>query len=107
MRVEIRPSSTHHIVIRLEGDFDSFTAAGARERIEAIVATTSGDPIVDLSGVEFLDSAGAGALVYLHKKLIPQNRSLSLIGVAGQPFDLMELLRLSEVFSINQISVNR
>jgi anti-sigma B factor antagonist len=49
------------MVLRPEGEIDAMTVAPFRRALEQLA--TSGQIIVDLSDVEFVDSAGLGALV--------------------------------------------
>lgn len=94
-------------VVVLEGEFDALSAPVTRAEFERIVDAGSGDLIVDLSGVTFMDSSGAGALVFLYKRLVGQKRALQLVGVAGQPLELLELLRISATIPVNQTMVIR
>jgi anti-anti-sigma factor len=94
-------------VIVLEGEFDALSAPVTRSEFERLVTEETGDVMVDLGGVTFMDSSGAGALVFLHKRLVGQKRALELVGVSGQPLDLLTLLRITHVIPVNQSVVIR
>lgn len=49
------------VVIRVEGDLDSFTAAGLRQAFGRVLGRPG--TIVDISEVPFVDSSGLGALL--------------------------------------------
>jgi anti-anti-sigma factor len=90
-RAAIASVSTLTIVAR---DFDANVAPALRIRFERCVDDESGDVKVDMSTVNFIDSAGIGALVYLFKGLVAKGRRMELEGLHGQPFKLIKLLRI-------------
>jgi anti-sigma B factor antagonist len=70
------------VVLSVHGDVDALTAP---RLTEALLGTQSGHPaavIVDLTGVEFLASAGMTALVTAHQQLSP---SVQFMVVADGP----------------------
>jgi len=61
-------------------------------------AAASGDDIVvDMSRVEFIDSSGVGAIVFMYKRLVSGGKMLKLSGVRGQPLQLLTYLRLNDL----------
>ncbi len=44
-------------------------------------------------------SSGVGALVFLYKRLVAQERDMVLIGLQGQPRDMLRLLRIDRTVS--------
>lgn len=107
MKVNVYQQPRDAIVLSLEGEFDALSAPDVRARFDRVIADEAGDVILDLGGVTFMDSSGAGALVYLHKKLVGTERTLELVGVVGQPLDLLTLLRIKNVIPVNQRAVVR
>jgi anti-sigma B factor antagonist len=55
--------------------------------------------VLDLTGVEFVDSSGLGALIHMHKTLEPQGR-LALCNVDPKVAQLFKVTRLERVFTI-------
>jgi len=82
-------------VLKVEGDFDAAAVRQLRPQIEAL-ATTGRSVTVDLSSVEFIDSSGVGALVFLHKRLVAAGQKLVVTGLKGQPLELLSYLRLAD-----------
>ena len=82
-------------VLTVDGDFDAAAARDLRPRIEGL-ALTPGDVTVDMSSAEFIDSSGVGALVYLHKRLVAAGHRLKVVGLKGQPLELLTYLRLAD-----------
>jgi anti-anti-sigma factor len=66
-------------VLHPTGDVDAYTAPDLRADLHA--ATGSGAPVVvvDLSDVTFIDSAGLGALVGAHRRMLEAEGRLRLV----------------------------
>ncbi len=86
---------------QLKGDFDALTVDSLRPLLDAIVNTDTCDVHIDLSQVEFIDSSGVGALVFLFKRLRSKNRHLTLGGATGQPLDLLKYLRIDRSIKLH------
>ena len=68
----------------------------------AVVDTVQGGDrrlLVDLSGVDFLDSSGLGALVSILKALGAQG-SMAVCGAQGAVLSLFKLTRMDKVFTL-------
>ena len=89
-----------HLVVVLEGEFDALAVAEIRPELEQIQHAHAGNVIVDLSKVSFIDSSGIGALVFLYKRLVERGSNLALLGVKGQPSELLHMLRIDRVILI-------
>lgn len=89
-------------MIASAGNIDIDTTPRLRESLrEAIQTETDTSLTVDLTSVDFIDSAGLGALVWAHKQLAAQDRSLSLvIRQDGQVARVMRMTGLDRLFSI-------
>lgn len=55
--------------------------------------------VLDLNGVEFVDSSGLGALIHMHKTFQPQGR-LAVCNVDPKVSQLFKVTRLDRVFAI-------
>lgn len=89
-RVELqeRPGMT---ILELEGDLDSSTAPAFREKVEQAAGTEPAQLVVDLTGVEYLSSAGLRVLVFARQKM-GDDVALLLVG-AGEA--VAETIRLT------------
>ena len=56
--------------------------------------------IIDLGGVDYIDSSGLGTLVAIHKRALQNGGSVVIKGLHGLVKDLFELTRLDKVFEI-------
>jgi anti-anti-sigma factor len=82
----------------IDGHFDAGYLGQFRERIDSLAEAT-GDVMLDLSRVTFVDSTGIGALVILHKRLVARGHRLKVSGLRGQPLQLFVNLKLIPVLS--------
>lgn len=87
-------------VICLRGRFDSDAVGQARSRLEHSVTDYWGDVYVDLSAATFIDSSTLGSLVFLFKRLAVRKRKMVLIGLTGQPRQVIEYLRIDHVIDV-------
>ena len=70
--VTIAPSGA----IAIRGEIDLLTGPSVEAALHEVIAAGSGDVVVDLAGVEFMDSAGLNVFVRAYKDLIGQDRRL-------------------------------
>ena len=56
--------------------------------------------ILDLSRVEFMDSAGCGVLLWLHKELLQRGGRLTVRGVVSSVQAMFDILRIERVLHI-------
>jgi len=89
-------------LIEAIGEVDLTTAPQLREALMAAVGVTEGHSvIVDLSRVDFIDSAGLALLVEARKKLSPQGRVLNVLLTSGrQPERVLKLGRFDTIMTL-------
>ncbi|NOH79705.1 STAS domain-containing protein [Vibrio sp. RE86] len=86
----------------INGNLDADGSRHAQPHIDEIIAEESQRDIeIDFSQVQFLDSSGVGALVYLYKRLIERQRNMRIENVSGQPLEIMNLLRIDQAIPVN------
>jgi len=101
MKVHKEASVDGKMVIRLVGDFDALGAKLIRTDFEEISVSNQFERVViDISGVDFMDSSGVGAIVFLYKRLLANASVMEITGVRGQPAELLQLLRIGEAIPI-------
>lgn len=91
---------TNPTVIVVDGDMDALAIKQLRSEFENVAENDDRDVSVDMSQVEFIDSSGIGALVFLFKRLTAAGRALDIRGVHGQPRDLFSLLRIGKTIPV-------
>ena len=88
-------------VVAVGGEIDVYTAPQLRERLNDLVADGQYHLVVDMQGVEFLDSTGLGVLVGGLKKVRAHNGSLQLICSQDRLLKIFRITGLAKVFTIH------
>lgn len=87
-------------VVRLTGEIDVTTAARLREYLAGVNAAEAGI-VVDLTGVEFLDSAGLGVLVGALKRTRARGATMHLVCPCRRIRDVLAVTGLTRLFRIH------
>lgn len=88
-------------VIKLTGRFDFNTHREFRGAYEPLVGdSTIRTVVVDLSGVDYLDSSALGMLLMLRDKLGGANKEVALAGVRGNVKQVLDIANFSKLFPI-------
>jgi anti-anti-sigma factor len=88
------------VTLRLKGVLDAATWESLREGLERIASAPSGDVVLDLTNVSFIDGPAVGAIAFLFKRLAGKDRRLSVVGVSGQPLALLRDHGLTRVLRL-------
>lgn len=99
------PVTASQQTLVLSGPFDALAAERLRPEFARHADHGQGDLVLDLAGVDFIDSSGVGAIVFLYKRLVGQRRGLLLTGVRGQPRDLLRFLRIDRTIPVRDAPV--
>ena len=100
MRIETRPGPDALIAEVAEARIDAASAIQFKDAMRAAVAEGEGRVVLDLSGVEFIDSSGLGAIVAVMKMLAPE-RKLDLAAPTANVQRVLRLTRMDSVFAIH------
>lgn len=87
-------------VIAVSGEIDVYTAPRLRETLISLVDAGNYRLIVDLEGVEFLDSTGLGVLVGGLKRVRAHDGAIDLVCTQGRILRIFRITGLSKVFNI-------
>jgi anti-sigma B factor antagonist len=85
------------IVVAVAGDVDIQTAPQLRECLDALVADGRMAVVVDLAGVNFLDSSALGVLIAVQRQLIDAGGELRLARPRPHVRKIFGITRLTEV----------
>ena len=88
-------------VLAVTGEVDVYTAPRFRERLIELVTDGKRRIVVDLEGVDFLDSTGLGVLVGGLKRLRSHDGDLSLVCSQTRILKVFEITGLTKVFAIH------
>lgn len=90
-----------HTVLSVKGEVDVYTAPRLRERLVELVTDGKRKIVVDLEGVDFLDSTGLGVLVGGLKRLRSNDGEMTLVSTQSRILKVFEITGLTKVFSIH------
>src|SRR5918912_4014887 len=90
-----------HSVVDVKGEIDVYTAPKLREKLIELVSDGSYDIVVNLEGVDFLDSTGLGVLVGALKRVKAHDGSLSLVCTQDKIPKIFKITGLTKVFEIH------
>jgi anti-sigma B factor antagonist len=88
-------------VISVSGEIDVYTAPSLRERLNELVASGHYNLVVDMEGVEFLDSTGLGVLVGGLKRVRSHDGTLRLVCAQEKILKVFRITGLTKVFPIH------
>jgi anti-sigma B factor antagonist len=87
-------------VVALRGELGEADAASVAAALAAVAARTP-EIIVDLAGLEFIDSSGLAALVLVRVQARQAGGDLLLAAPHDQVLQVLGVIRLAEVFSVH------
>ena len=88
-------------VVAVGGEIDVYTAPKLRDTITDLVASGAYHLVIDMEGVEFLDSTGLGVLVGGLKKVRAHDGSLQLVCNQDRLLKIFRITGLAKVFTIH------
>ena len=69
------------LIVRLSGDLDHSAAKGIRAELDALIAQSSIKKLIlDLNGLEFMDSSGIGLIIGRYKLMKRRGGSVAVCG---------------------------
>lgn len=87
-------------VLTVRGDVDVYTAPRFREQLIDLVSRGERHIVVDLEGVDFLDSTGLGVLVGGLKRVRSHEGEMVLVCTKSRILKVFEITGLTKVFTI-------
>jgi anti-sigma B factor antagonist len=96
--LEVDESRAPYTVLSVKGEIDVYSAPRLRERLVELVSQGHRQIVVDLEGVDFLDSTGLGVLVGGLKRLRSHDGELSIVCSQSRILKVFEITGLTSVF---------
>jgi anti-sigma B factor antagonist len=90
-----------HTIVEVVGELDVHTAPALREQLADLIAEGNHHLVVDLQGVDFLDSTALGVLVGGLRRVHPHDGSLQLVCTQERILKIFHITGLINVFSIH------
>ena len=94
-RVEVRTDG-RAAIITVSGELDLASAPSLASEIEQASRSDSALLVLDLRGLEFMDSTGLSVIIKAHQRLSEQGRDLCLIRGPQQVQRLLDLTGVAE-----------
>jgi anti-sigma B factor antagonist len=90
-------------VVRVVGEIDVATAPELRDALHRLLDHGAHAIVIDLSGVNFLDSSGLGVLLGVHKRLLEQGDApLRLTQAPAAVVRVLEITGLDRTFTLER-----
>lgn len=99
MRQEIKVQD-NQIMVKLFGSLYVEEAAVLRESLIKYIEQGYKDFVIDVGGVDYIDSSGLGVLVAIQKRALQKAGGVTICNLRGLVQELFELTRLTKVFKI-------
>jgi anti-sigma B factor antagonist len=100
LKLETRDENGRTIV-KVGGEIDVYTAPKLREQLIDLVSSGAYHLIVDMEGVDFLDSTGLGVLVGGLKRVRAHEGTLRLVCTQERILKIFRITGLTKVFPIH------
>lgn len=88
-------------VIELTGILDLGTVNKLRLALDELIASGSKNVVMDMAGVQFVDSSGIGFIARMQRKLQEQECSLSMRNLSPQLESALRLTGMGTYFNID------
>lgn len=87
-------------VLTVTGEIDMATAPRFRQRLLVVISAGAQNVVIDLSGVDFIDSTGLGVLMGAAKRVRTAGGDIRLVMTGSRFADLIEITRLDRVLDV-------
>jgi anti-sigma B factor antagonist len=86
--------------LALRGEFDAATAEQLEAVLQQALLGSSGAFLLDLSGLEFMDSGGVNALLRTRALLGREERALAVISPPGPARQVLDAIGVADLFTL-------
>ncbi len=87
------------VKVEIAGEVDMHNSPAVREHLLAAAARRPALIVVDLAGVEYIDSSGLATLVECLQHMAVYGGKLALVGARRPTMDVFAIARLDRIFS--------
>lgn len=95
-----RSAGGAQIVMKLSGELDAGAGKAARKALTAAYADGAAELTVDLSGLQYLDSQGLGALITALRVVRERGGDIRVVGARSRVRQIFEVTGLARVFGL-------
>jgi anti-sigma B factor antagonist len=101
LQISSRVEGEDSVVLSLQGEVDVSNSELVKNAALAALAQGAKRLVIDLSGTEYMDSAGLGILVGLLKRVKESDLVMAVAGAKPQVKRVFEITRLNRVFTMH------
>jgi anti-sigma B factor antagonist len=85
-------------LVEVTGRLTSFECKAFREMIHALLKQGQANIVLNLTGLEYLDSSGIGELVRNYLSIVKQGGAMKVVGLAPKVEEILRVTQLYQVF---------
>ena len=88
------------VIFRIKGDIDAYSSPSLKDKIVKEIESGTKKLVLNLTNVDYIDSAGLGVLVALLKRIKKEQGVLRIAGLKPNILKIFQLTRLNQIFDI-------
>jgi len=85
-------------LLDVSGRLTSFEVGALRDSISRLLKQDRKDIVLNLSGLQYLDSSGIGELARLYVTVLKQGGQMKVIGLSSKVEEILKITKLYQVF---------
>jgi len=85
-------------LVEVSGRLTSFEAGAVRDAILGLLKRGKTNIVLNLSGLEYLDSSGIGELVRNYLTVVKKGGAMKVVGLASKVEEILKITQLHRVF---------
>ena len=85
-------------LVDVTGNLTTFEAGALRQAICGLVAEKRNDIVLNLQGLDYLDSSGIGELVRNYMTVIKSGGTMKVVGLSSKVEEILKITQLYKVF---------
>jgi len=85
-------------IVHVTGRLTSFESQAFREMIQGLLNNGQRNLVLNLTGLEYLDSSGVGELVRNYLSVVKKGGAMKVVGLAPKVEEIFKVTRLYQVF---------
>lgn len=85
-------------LVDVTGRLTSFESRAFREMIQGLLKQGQTNMVLNLSGLEYLDSSGVGELVRNYMSVVKKGGAMKVVGLAPKVEEILKVTQLYQVF---------
>jgi anti-sigma B factor antagonist len=85
-------------LLEISGRLTSFEVGALRDTIARLLKQDRKDIVLNLSGLQYLDSSGIGELARLYVTVVKHGGQMKVIGLSSKVEEILKITKLYQVF---------